>query len=128
MGIPSKLKFIFFSESEKCRNSPDQMIEKENSNFRDKKSWKTPLYSEAFAIGNKYHKNHGASSNVIALKPPGPCPRCKDYRYWHFAKDCHASKCRRCNRYGHKSSKCPKKKNKNVTTQEFYFEPLTWKI
>ena len=81
---------------------------------------------EALSIGNKHQKKHGASQNLITLKPPGPCPKCKDYRYWHYAKDCHAVKCRNCNKYGHKSTKCITKRNKNRFNYPIPTEKLTY--
>ena len=65
---------------------------------------------EALAIGNKRKKRHGVIVGELALKPPGPCPRCKDYKYWHWPKDCRALKCTKCNKIGHTSNKCPSRK------------------
>ena len=63
---------------------------KEKQELNNQKTWNTPLFVEAFAIGNKHKKKHGSSTNRLALIPPGPCPKCKDYRYWHYEKDCRA--------------------------------------
>ena len=84
----------------------------------------TLMTMEALAVGNRSHKKHGVGVSHLTLKPPGPCPRCKDYRYWHWARDCRALKCKKCNRIGHKSTKCPIRKHNNNTRAETNTSPF----
>ena len=115
------------SDIEKCETITSNTQRTKKPRIEDKRSWNAPLGVEALSIGNKHKKKHGAATKHIALKPPGPCPRCKDYRYWHYAKDCKSSKCRKCGKYGHKHQKCPIKKNKGIVDSEFIVGQWPWK-
>ena len=109
------LSFLFIDSSQ--RIIPRTIIipssPKENKHM---KSSGAPFATEALAIGSRSQKKHIGVSH-LTLKPPGPCPRCKDYRYWHWARDCSVLKCKKCNKLGHKSTKCPitRLKNNNST-------------
>ena len=80
-------------------------------------------------MGNRCQKKPGIGITHLALKPPGPCPRCRDYRHWHWAKDCRVLKCKKCNKIGHKSSKCPNRQHGDNTngsnSDPFQPVPLT---
>ena len=69
---------------------------------------------EALAIGSRSVKKHGVGQYHLSIKPPGPCPRCKDYRNWHWAKDCRTLKCKMCHKLGHKATKCKRKNSANI--------------
>ena len=75
------------------------------------KSFDAPLSIEALAIGTRSQKKYGVGTSHLTVKPPGPCPRCKDYRYWHWSKDCRALRCKKCKKIGHKSTRCPSKQS-----------------
>ena len=72
------------------------------------------LAVEALAIGNRSRIKYGLGNYKLSVKPPGPCPRCKDYRHWHYEKDCRVAKCKRCHKIGHKSTRCPAQRRQNT--------------
>ena len=73
------------------------------------------LAVEALAIGNRSRIKYGKGNYKLSVKPPGPCPRCKDYRHWHYVKDCRVAKCKRCHKIGHKSTRCPAQRRQNTS-------------
>ena len=83
------------------------------------------LTTDALAVGNRSKKKHGVGVSHLTLKPPGPCPRCKDYRHWHWARDCKVIKCKKCNKIGHKSKKCPITKHNNSARMGPNASPFT---
>ena len=83
------------------------------------------LTTDALAVGNRAQKKHGVGVSHLTLKPPGPCPRCRDYRHWHWARDCKVLKCKKCNKIGHKSRKCPITQHNNNTRMGTNASPFT---